>query len=121
MKYLILFLFASSIIFSQNFEARIETDESSNEIIIKGMFENHSDSTVKFSYKMISGKTGTSGTSNTSQSGDFTAEPNEKIYLSKVILNKDDSDYQIKLLIFDNKNVVLKDSVKLNFHNEGAN
>ena len=121
MKYLILLFFASSIIFSQNFEAKIDTDESSDDIIIKGMFINHSDSTVKFSYEMNTIKSGRSGNSSTKQSGDFTAEPDEKVFLSKTILNKDDSDYQINLLIFDNKNIVSKDSLELNLHNEGAN
>ena len=121
MKYLILLLFASSIIFSQNFEAKIDVDDSSDDILIKGIFYNHSDFTINFSYEMISLKKGESGTSSTKQKGNFTAEPDEKVLLSEVFLNKDCSNYKIKLLIFDDIDVVTSDSVKLNFKNEGAN
>lgn len=94
--------------------AKIVTEKKTNNINIKGIFFNLTDSSFYLYYEMITAKNGNSGSSKSKQSGKFHSTPNSETTLAEVGLDVDESaNYEIILRVFDKGNLISADSLSL--------
>jgi hypothetical protein len=100
----------------QPFYAKIEVDEENERINIIGKFINNSESTFFIKYEMNTKKSGSSGSSQSKQSGEFLSLPNSELILSKIGLNiEDESQYDILLKVFKDDKLISSDSLNYKF------
>lgn len=80
--------------------AEIITHRDGNNLSIKGSFHNDADAVKVIGYKLTVSKTGKSGTSKTSQSGEHTVESGGTIIVSETtVLISPEDDIEIILII----------------------
>jgi len=98
---------------TNKYKCSIRTSKSDSQITFSGIFKNEKNEPVKISYLFIVTKIGNSSNSNNSQSGEIFVKGNTETVLSKVTNNLLENDiYKIKLKIFENKNIILSDSLE---------
>lgn len=87
----------------EKYDARIETNLQDGKLKISNVFENNSTAEVSLTYKFQCKRKGRSGTSVSSQSGSFTAEPGQTVTLSRSAISVSSSDnYRLTLDVFEN-------------------
>jgi hypothetical protein len=97
---------------SGNYTAWLETEIEDTRLIIQGRFGNNNDERITIYYTLTTERTGGSGHSKTTQSGEHTVEPGDTVDLSKVSVNIAPGDcYSLALNVFANDTLIAKDFV----------
>jgi hypothetical protein len=101
----------------QKISSWIEKEPQSKELAFKAYFKNESPTIIQSLYYEFSGvKKSQSGEASINQSGNFEAEPSEKILLSTINMGKDQDEkkvIELYLKIYHNKNLLITDSLTI--------
>ena len=93
--------------------AWIDADQQNNMLHIRGMFYNATDGQQTITYKLTTERTGKSGTSQTSQSGEHFVEPADTVELSRTSVNVEPEDcYTLTLDVFKNDTKIATDKIR---------
>ncbi len=100
---------------AQKYKTWISVTNKSNIIMFTGKFKNNTDEDINISYSLIVIKSGSLGTSNSSQSGKKSVNKNAVVTLSTVNLDYiKNNKYRVNLEVFKNNTIIGSDSVKIN-------
>ena len=94
-------------------KAKIELQQQENMLQIKGYYQNEGSETEQLSYKLYTVKTGRAGSSRNAQGGSFKVSAGENEILAQTRINVNPGDeYEVKLQVFRNGELVSEDAVK---------
>ncbi len=97
---------------SDNYTAWLDTETDNSLLKIQGKFINKTTEAMNVTYKLTTERTGKSGTSATTQSGEHTAEPGDTLSLSRVSVNITPDDcYTLTLEVFSNDELIAEERV----------
>jgi hypothetical protein len=97
---------------SGEYTAWLETEIEDTQLLIQGRFGNNTDENITIFYILTTKRSGGSGNSKSTQSGEHTVEPGDTIDLSKVSVNIAPGDcYSLSLNVFANDILIAKDFV----------
>ena len=109
---LLAIMFATVASKDDNRIAWINADHQNDMLHIRGMFYNATDKQQTITYKLTTERTGKTGTSRTSQSGEHSVEPADTVQLSRTSVNVAPDDcYTLTLDVFERNTKIAADKI----------
>jgi hypothetical protein len=98
------------------YKAEIVREVGSNEIRVRGDFQNKTSNNLDLEYKLLVVRKGSAGSSRNIQSGAFKALPNSNTTLSKSVLNINKNDnVVVELYVTKNTKTIAEDILEISF------